>query len=200
MARRVDPKTSNMLWVPPEAPPTPLNTTLETSPANPSGDPHGQTHHAGEAAGKVIGGGVGLVVGLGVLLLMFGPVLWAPLWAAFTAAVRVTALAHNGWLTAGAVIAAAVAVGFAQFLLLVQKSPLLRYPAVLLFSLAWVGGLWLELTAPPHDWLLPPPWHAPGTWAMVAIGVGTMIYAGLYLLILMRFGKGRWAKKWQLIR
>jgi hypothetical protein len=63
--------------------------------------------------------------------------------------VRVRALAHNGWLTAGAAIAAGLAVAFVQFLLLVQKSPLLRYPAVLLFSLAWVGGLWLELTAPP---------------------------------------------------
>ncbi|CAN5481465.1 hypothetical protein BH10PSE4_BH10PSE4_13100 [soil metagenome] len=200
MARGGDPKTSNMLWVEPEGPPTPLNTTLETSAANPSGDPHGQAHHAGEAAGKVIGGGIGLVVGVGIFLLMFGPVLWAPLWAAFTAAIRIKLVAHNGWLTAGAAIVAFLVVAFVQFLLLVQKSPLLRYPAVLLFSLAWVGGLWWELTSPPHNWLLPPPWHAPGTGAMVAIGVGTVVYCGLYLLILTRFGKGRWAKRWQLIK
>lgn len=177
-----------------------LETVLETSPANPSGDPHGHARQAGEAAGKVIGGGLGAIIGLGVLLLVFGPVLWAPAWAAISAAVQVKALAHNGWLAAAAAIAAALAVAFLQFLLLIQKSPLLRYPAVLLFSLAWVGGLWLKLTAPPHDWLAPPPWHAPGTWAMVAVGVGTVVYAGLYLLILTRFGKGRWAKRWQLIK
>ncbi|MBW8858458.1 MAG: hypothetical protein JF570_01630 [Caulobacter sp.] len=113
---------------------------------------------------------------------------------------QVKALAHNGWLAAGAAIAAGLAVAFLQVLLLVQKSPLLRYPAVLLFSLAWVGGLWLELTAPPHDWLSPPPWHAPGPWAMAVVGAGTVVYAGLYLLILARFGKGRWAKRWQLIK
>jgi hypothetical protein len=78
-------------------------------------------------------------------------VLWAPLWAAFSAGVRVKALAHNGWLTAGAAIA--------------------------------------------HNWLVPPPWHAPGPWAMAAVGVGTVIYAGLYLLTLSRFGTGRWARK-----
>lgn len=147
----------------------------------------------------MIGGGLGAVIGLGIFLLIFGPVLWAPLWAGFSAAARVKAQAPNGWLIAGAGLAAGLAVAFAQVLLLVQKSPLLRYPAVLLFSLAWVGGLWLELTAPPHHWLTPPPLHAPGTWAMVGIGVGTVVYAGLYLLILPRFGKGRWAKRWQLI-
>jgi hypothetical protein len=193
-------KTSNMLPLPPEGPLPSLNTVLKATPENPSGDPHGHAHQAGEAAGQVIGGGLGVLIGFGLLLLMFGPILWAPLWAAFSAAVRIKALAHNGWLTAGAAIAAGLAVAFVQFLLLVQKSPLLRYPAVLLFSLAWVGGLWLELTAPPHNWLVPPPWHAPGPWAMAIVGVGTVIYAGLYLLILTRFGKGRWARKWQLIK
>ena len=170
------------------------------TPDNRDDEPRDHAHRAGEAAGQVIGGGLGVVIGFCVLLLMFGPVLWAPLWAGVSAAVRVEALARNGWLTAGAAVAAGLAVAFVQFLLLIQKSPLLRYPAVLLFSLAWVGGLWLELTAPPHDWLLPPPWRAPGPWAMAIIGVGTVIYAGLYLLILTRFGKGRWAKRWQLIR
>lgn len=196
-------KTSNMLPLPPEGPLPALNTILQTSPENPSGDPHGGGHHAheaGEAAGKVIGGGLGVVIGFGILLLAFGPVLWAPLWAAVLAGTRTGVLAHNVWLGTAVGLLAALAVGFVQFLLLVQKSPILRYPAVLLFSLAWVGGLWLELTSPPHDWLLPPPWHTPGTWAMVAVGVGTVIYAGLYLLILTRFGKGRWAKKWQLIK
>ncbi|EJL22819.1 hypothetical protein PMI01_04922, partial [Caulobacter sp. AP07] len=157
MARRSVAKGGNLLPAAPDGPAPRLATVLETSPANPSGDPHGHAHQAGEVAGKVIGGGLGVVIGLGVLLLMFGPVLWAPLWAGFSAAAQTKALAHNGWLTAGAAIAAALAVAFIQFLLLVQKSPLLRYPAVLLFSLAWVGGLWLELTAPPHNWLLPPP-------------------------------------------
>ena len=199
MARRGQPTVANRF---PDAPADAphLETILETSQANPSGDPHGHAHHAGEAAGKVIGGGLGVVIGFAILLLTFGPILWAPLWAGFTAATRVSLLAQNAWLAAGAAIAAVLAVGFVQFLLLVQKSPLLRYPAVLLFSLAWVGGLWLELTAPKHNWLLPPPLHAPGTWAMVAIGVGTVIYAGLYLLFLTRFGKGRWAKRWQLIK
>ena len=199
MARRGGSKAGNMLSAPPDGPLTHLDTILETSPANPSGDPHGHAHQAGETAGKVIGGGLGVLIGFGILLLMFGPVLWAPLWAAFSAAARTRILAHNGWLTVGAAIAAGLAVAFAQFLLLVQKSPLLRYPAVVLFSLAWVGGLWLELTSPPHDWLLPPPWHAPGTGAMVAVAIGTVVYAGLYALILARFGKGRWARKWQLI-
>jgi hypothetical protein len=35
---------------------------------------------------------------------------------------------------------------------------------------------------------------------MAAVGLGTVIYAGLYLLILTRFGKGRWARKLQLIK
>jgi len=200
MARRGAAKGGNLLPKVSEAPAPRLRTVLETSPANPSGDPHGQAHQAGEAAGKVIGGGLGVVIGLGLFLLMFGPVLWAPLWAGLSAALRVKAMADNGWLTAGAAIAAALVVAFVQFVLLVQKNPLLRYPAVLMFSLAWVGGLWLELTAPPHDWLLPPPWHAPGTWAMVVIAAGTVVYAGLYLLILTRFGKGRWAKRWQLLK
>jgi hypothetical protein len=200
MTRPGGPKLSNMLPLPPEGPLPSLETALKTTPDNPSGDPHGHAHQAGEAAGQVIGGGLGVVIGFVLLLLMFGPVLWAPLWTGALAAVRVKALAHNGWLTAGAAIAAGLVVAFAQFLLLVQKSPLLRYPAVLLFSLAWVGGLWLELTAPRHDWLIPPPWHMPGPWALSLIGVGTVIYAGLYLLILTRFGKGRWARKWQLIK
>jgi hypothetical protein len=200
MARRGLAKGRSLLPAAPDGPAPRLATALETSPANPSGDPHGHAHEAGEVAGKVIGGGLGVVIGLGVLLLMFGPVLWAPLWAGFSAAAHTKVLTHNGWLTAGAAIAAALAVAFVQFLLLVQKNPLLRYPAVLLFSLAWVGGLWLELTAPPHNWLAPPPLHAPETWAMVIIGAGTVVYAGLYLLILSRFGKGRWARKWQLIK
>jgi hypothetical protein len=170
------------------------------SPEHRDGDPRGHAHQTGEAAGKVIGGGLGVVIGFGVLLLMFGPVLWAPLWTAFSAAGQAEGLTRNGWLIAGAAVVAGLVVAFVQFVLLVQKSPLLRYPAVLLFSLTWVGGLWLELTAPPHDWLSPPPWHAPGPWAMAAVGVGTVIYAGLYLLILTRFGKGRWAKRWQLIK
>jgi hypothetical protein len=171
-----------------------------TASENAGDEPHDHAHQVGEAAGKVIGGGVGAVIGFGVLLLIFGPILWAPLWAALSAAIWAKALSDNSWLTVGAAITAGLAVAFVQFLLLVQKSPLLRYPAVLLFSLAWVGGLWLELTAPPHDWLAPPPWHAPGPWAMALVGAGTVIYAGLYLLILTRFGKGRWAKRWQLIK
>ncbi|KQY92683.1 hypothetical protein ASD21_15015 [Caulobacter sp. Root1455] len=193
-------RISNMLPLPPEGPLPSLNTVLKATPENPSGDPHGHVHQAGGTAGKVVGGGLGVVVVLGVLLLMFGPMLWAPVAAALSAAVRVKALTHNGWASAGAAIAAGLAVAFVQFLLLVQKSPLLRYPAVLLFSLAWVGGLWLELAAPPHNWLTAPPWHAPGPWAMAAVGVGTVIYAGLYLLILARFGKGPWASRWQLIK
>jgi hypothetical protein len=200
MARAGGSKASNMLPLPPEGPLPSLNTVLKATPENPSGDPHGHAHQAGEAAGKVIGGGLGVVIGFGVLLLMFGPVLWAPLWAAFSAARSGQGPGAQRLADGRRGDRAGLAVAFVQFLLLVQKSPLLRYPAVLLFSLAWVGGLWLELTAPPHDWLLPPPWHAPGPWAMAAVGVGTVIYAGLYLLILTRFGKGRWARKWQLIK
>lgn len=169
---------------------------------NPSGDPHGVDRHhgahaAGEAAGKVIGGGVGVLVGLALILLFFGPLLWAPLLAGLGAA-RLTPGTWQPWLAG--FVAAALAV-FIQFLLLVQKSPLLRYPAVALFSIAWVGGLWLELTSPPHDWLTTAPtWHAPGPWAWALIGLGVVVYAGLYLLALSRFGKGRWAKRWQLLR
>ncbi|MBO9709062.1 MAG: hypothetical protein J7521_12710 [Caulobacter sp.] len=191
----------NMIAPAPEGPPTRLNTILETTPDNPSGDPHGRAHHAGEAAGKVIGGGLGVVIGFVLLLLTFGPILWAPLWAAVLAGTRIGAVAHNAWLATGAGLLAAAIVAFLQFLLLVQKSPLLRYPAVLAFSLAWTAGLWWELTAPPHDWLLPPPAPAmPGPWVLAGIGAATVVYAGLYLLMLTRFGKGRWARRWQLIR
>jgi hypothetical protein len=174
-----------------------LQTILATSIDNPSGDPHGGAREAGETAGKVIGGGLGVLIGLGLLLLMFGPVLWVPLWAGLRAA-RLVPGPWWPWLLGLAVGLAAAAV---QSLLLIQKSPILRYPIVALFSVAWVGGLWLELTSPRHDWVTTAPTlHMPGPWAWALIGVGTVIYAGIYLLALGRVGKGRWARQWQLIK
>jgi hypothetical protein len=98
-------------------------------------------------------------------------------------------------------LTAALAALLVQVLLLIQKSPVLRYPIVAVLALAWVGGLWLEFTSPPHDWVTTAPTlHAPGTWSWVLIGVGTVLYAGIYLLSLSRFGKGRWSRRWQLIK
>lgn len=164
---------------------------------NPAGDPNHHAHTAGEAAGRVIGGGLGVLLGFVLIVLMFGPVLWPPLWAGL----RIARLVPGAWQPWLAGIAAALAVFFVQFVLLVQKSPVLRYPVVSLLSLAWVGGLWLEFTSPAHDWITTAPAvRMPGTWSGVLIGVGTVIYAGLYLLSLSRFGKGRWARRWQLIK
>lgn len=164
---------------------------------NPAGDPNHHAHTAGEAAGRVIGGGLGVLLGFVLIVLMFGPVLWPPLWAGL----RIARLVPGAWQPWLAGIAAALAVFFVQFVLLVQKSPVLRYPVVSLLSLAWVGGLWLEFASPPHDWITTAPTlRMPGTWSGVLIGVGTVIYAGLYLLSLSRFGEGRWARRWQLIR
>ena len=73
--------------------------------------------------------------------------------------------------------------------------------AIFLFALIWVGGLWLELTSQRHDWVTTAPTlHMPGPWAWGLIGVGTVIYAGLYLLALGKVGQGRWARRWQLIK
>lgn len=154
-------------------------------------------HKGGEAAGRVIGGGLGVLLAFVLIVLMLGPVLWAPVWAGL----RVARLVVGGWQPWAAGFAATLAVFFVQFLLLVQKTPALRYPVVALLSLLWVGGLWLEFTSPPHDWITTAPTlHMPGTWSWVLIGVGTVLYAGIYLLSLSRFGKGRWARRWQLIR
>jgi hypothetical protein len=65
--------------------------------------------------------------------------------------------------------------------LLIQKSRCCAIRSSL-FGRAWVGGLWLEFTSPPHDWVTTAPTlHTPGTWSWVLIGVGTVIYAGIYL-------------------
>lgn len=174
-----------------------LQTIIATSPENPGGDPNVRPHEAGEAAGKVIGGGLGLVVGAVLIILMLGPVLWAPLWAGLRTA-RFVAGPWQPWLV-GLLVGAVAA--FAQTLLLIQRSPIVRYPVVALFSLIWIGGLWLEFTSPRHDWITTAPTlHMPGTWSWVLIGVGTVLYAGVYLLALSPFGKSRWAKRWQLIK
>jgi hypothetical protein len=181
----------------PDEPLPRLQTVIATSPANPSGDPNVRAHEAGEAAGKVIGGGVGVLLGVVLLLLLFGPVLWAPLWAGLRAA-RFVPGPWWPWLVG---IAAFVAVSLIQTLLLIQKSPVLRYPVVALFSVAWVGGLWLELTSPRHDWIdTAPTLQMPGPWSWALIGTGSVIYAGLYLLALSQVGKGRWTRRWQLIK
>ena len=186
--------------LPPARPGEPLprlRTAIATSPENPAGDPNIRPHEAGEVAGKVIGGGVGLVVAAVLIILMLGPILWAPLWAGL----RVARLAPSplwAWLAGLAVVALAA---LAQTWLLIQRSPIVRYPVVALFALIWVGGLWLELTSPRHDWITTAPaLQRPGAWSWALIGAGTVLYAGIYLLALNRFGSGRWARKWQLIK
>lgn len=174
-----------------------LQTIVATSPENPGGDPNVRPHQAGEAAGKIIGGGLGLVVAAALIVLMLGPILWVPLWSGL----RVARFAPEplwAWLAG---IAAGLVAALLQAWLLIQRSPIVRYPAVALFSLAWVGGLWLEFTSPRHDWVTTAPTlHMPGPGSWVLIGAGTVIYAGVYLLSLSRFGKGRWAKRWQLLK
>lgn len=174
-----------------------LRTVIATSPENPGGDPNIRPHEAGEAAGKVIGGGVGVLVGGLLIVLMLGPILWAPLWAGLRAARFVT----GPWLPWLVGLAVGAMAAFVQTLLLIQRSPILRYPVVALFALIWVGGLWLELTAPRHDWITTAPTlHMPGPWSWALIGVGTVLYAGVYLLALAPFGKSRWARRWQLLK
>jgi len=186
--------------LPPARPGEPLphlQTIIATSPENPGGDPNVRPHEAGEAAGKVIGGGLGLVAGAVLIILMMGPVLWAPLWAGL----RTARFVAGPWLPWLVGLLAGGVTAFVQTVLLVQRSPLLRYPIVLLFALIWIGGLWLEFTSPRHDWITTAPaLHVPGTWGWVLIGVGTVLYAGVYLLALAPFGKSRWARRWQLIK
>jgi hypothetical protein len=194
MARRPTPPRPGLS---PDAPLPRLDTVIATSPANPGGDPNIRAHEAGEAAGKVIGGGLGVLLGVVLLVLLFGPVLWAPLWAGL----RVARLVEGPWQPWLLGVAVGIVAALVQALLLIQKSPILRYPVVALFSIAWVGGLWLELTAPRHDWIdTAPALHMPGPWSWALIGVGTVIYAGLYLLALSQVGKGRWTRRWQLIK
>lgn len=174
-----------------------LQTIIATSPENPSGDPNVRAQEAGEAAGKVIGGGLGVLVGVLLIVLLLGPVLWAPGWAGLRAA----RLVPGPWWPLIVGPAVGLVVALIQTWLLVQRSPILRYPIVALFSVAWVGGLWLELTSPRHDWVTTAPTlHMPGPWTWALIAAGTVVYSGIYLLALGRVTKGRWARRWQLIK
>lgn len=197
MARRQKPGHLGLPKARPGEPLPQLQTIIATSAENPSGDPNVRAQEAGEAAGKVIGGGVGVLIAVLVIVLMLGPVLWAPGWAGLRAA----RLVPGPWWPWIAGLAVGLVAALFQTWLLVQRSPILRYPIVALFSLAWVGGLWLELTSPRHDWVTTAPTlHMPGPWAWALIGVGTAIYAGIYLLALAQITKGRWAQAWQLIK
>jgi hypothetical protein len=181
-------------------------------PENRDLDRHDHAQQVGETAGRVIGGGLGVMIGVGLILLVLGPVLWAPLLAGLSAVGKARIQSDSYWLASAAGLGAGLLVAFAQFLLLVQKNPLIRYPAVLLFSVVWVGGQWLALKGAfvVGGWIgyrpiktftmIAPAWPVPNPWEWALIGLGTVIYAGLYLLILTRFGKGRWAKRWQLIK
>jgi hypothetical protein len=197
MARRHKPLPLGFPTTPSHEPLPHLQTIIASSPANPSGDPNVRAHEAGEVAGKVIGGGVGVLVGFVLIVLMLGPILWAPFWAGLRAARFVP----GPWWPWAAGLAAGIVAAFIQTLLLIQRSPILRYPVVALFAAAWVGGLWLEFSSPPHDWVTTAPTlQQPGTFAWVMIGLGTVFYAGVYLLAVSQVGKSRWARKWQLIK
>src|SRR3954471_8109104 len=113
-----------------------LRTIIQTSPENPGGDPNVRPHEAGEAAGKVIGGGLGVLVGAVLIILMLGPILWAPLWAGL----RTARLVPGPWLPWLVGLIAGGITAFIQTLLLIQRSPILRYPIVALFALIWIGG------------------------------------------------------------
>lgn len=181
---------------PGEKPPR-LQTVIATSPENPAGDPNIRPHEAGEAAGKVIGGGLGVLLVTVCVLLLLGPVLWGPSWAGL----RVARFLSGPWQPWLAGVAAFVVVAVLQTWLLVQRHPALRYPVVALFSVLWVGGLWLEFKSPRHDWVTTAPTlQMPGPWSWVLIVTGSIVYAGIYLLALGPVVKSRWARRWQLIK
>lgn len=181
---------------PGEKPPR-LRTVIATSPENPAGDPNIRPHEAGEAAGKVIGGGLGVLLMTVCVLLLLGPVLWAPGWAGLRVA-RFLSGAWQPWLGG---FAAFVAMALLQTFLLIQRHPALRYPVVTLFSVLWVGGLWLEFNSPRHDWVTTAPTlQMPGPWSWALIVAGSIVYAGIYLLALAPVGKSRWARRWQLLK
>lgn len=174
-----------------------LKTVIATSPENPAGDPNIRPHEAGEAAGKVIGGGVGVLLVTICVLLLLGPVLWAPSWAGL----RVARFLDGSWQAWLAGVGAFGLVALLQTWLLIQRHPALRYPVVALFSVLWVGGLWLEFHSPRHDWVTTAPaLQMPGPWSWVLIVTGSVIYAGIYLLALAPVGRSRWARRWQLLK
>ena len=163
-------------------------------------------HHHGPRPGAVVGHGLGGLVLLAGLLILVGPFLLAPL----TLAVQAwRAVEPGSWQPWAAAIAVGLGVLGVQFWLVLQRSPAVRLPAVLVFSLVWAAGAWLFFTRGAREQAREAAAalnvEAPGLFetitqaGWITIAVVTLLYAALYLFLLHKLDHRPWAQRLQVI-
>lgn len=164
----------------------------ETAPA----EPHAR--HPSAVAGKALGRGLGGLAVLAGLVILFGPFLLAPLTLAIQS---FRGLDDPAWRWALALGVGIGVIGL-QFLLAIQRNPLVRTLTVLAASFVFMVGAWLFFARPGSELAsfaeIPPWWERLTQTAWIVIGAGTLIYSAVYLYLLHRLDDRPWARRLQL--
>ena len=161
-------------------------------------DDHGRRHRTSAVSGKALGRGMGGLAILAGLLILFGPLLLAPL----TLAVQgFRGVDHQTWRWVAALGVGLGVIGL-QFLLAIQRNPLVRTLTVALASFVFMVGAWLFFARPGSELAsfaeIPPWWERLSQTGWIVIGAGTLIYSAVYLYLLHRLDDRPWARRLQL--